>query len=565
MAESDELRQRRRAFADAMAGLRLNPRDLARGSAAVSSMRVPIDEVVPGLIETLGSPDADLRSLAAQLLRLQGDAAAVPALLAALQDADENVRFHAIEALGALGAADAVEPCVAIAGGGSWFLAAGALQALADIGRPLDPARLRGHLENRWLRESALMALAATAPESVLEAVAGDAIALLDAGASPTACAKSLITIHARLDARHGGGDACMRLWLRRVATSATLERLVHAAEDSGGDARTSLTRVLTWLSGPQVAAALVRLLPDAERPELLLNALELHQRDAIVPLLTALGGDAPASPIVIAGLGWIGDRTATLPLLDQLRAFPDHAIVIAGALARLRDPRALDALIELLAADDAAVRHAAIGAINAIGAPETESRLQPLLIDARAHVREAAVRIAGYFGFRSCVSALLAACSDAVPGVRLAALECIAVMDHPAVEARLTAARASEDAPTRISAVRGLSAWEAPVATSLLRLALADEDVWVRYSAARALGTRLDESSRTELLELATDDPAAPVRIAAIESAGVPTSAAEHDLLSRVAASDSEPEVRQAARLVLDRHDGGPSDRRRA
>ena len=84
MAESDDLRQRRRAFADAMAGLRLNPRDLARGSAAVSSLRVPMDEVVPGLIETLGAPDADLRSLAAQLLRLQGDAAAVPSLLAAM-------------------------------------------------------------------------------------------------------------------------------------------------------------------------------------------------------------------------------------------------------------------------------------------------------------------------------------------------------------------------------------------------------------------------------------------------------------------------------------------------
>jgi HEAT repeat protein len=565
MAESDELQQRRRAFADAMAGLQLNPRDLARGSAAVSSLRVPIDEVVPGLIETLGAPDADLRSLAAQLLRLQGDAAAVPSLLAALEDADENVRFHAIEALGALGAAEAVEPCVAVASGGSWFLAAGALQALADIGRPLDPARLRGHLENRWLRESALAALAATAPESELEAVAGDAIALLHAGASPTACAKSLLTIHARLDARHGGGDACLRLWLSRIATSVTLERLLQAAEDSGGDERTALTRVLTWLSGPQVAAALVRLLPDAERPELLLDALELHQRDAIVPLLAALGRDLPASPIVIAVLGRLGDGTATLPLLDELRAFPDHAIVIAGALAQLRDPRALDALVELLAADDAAVRHAAIGAINAIGAPETESRLQALLIDAHAQVREAAVRIAGYFGFRSCASALLAACSDSVPGVRLAALECIPGVDHPAVEARLTAALASEDAPTRISAVRGLSAWDDPVATALLRLALADEDMWVRYSAARALGRRLDESARAELLDCAATDSAPPVRIAAIEAAGVPASDAERALLTHLAANDPEREVRETARAMLARDEGSTAGRPRA
>jgi HEAT repeat protein len=528
-------------------------------------LRVPLEESVPALIDLLGASDPDLRSMAAQLLRLQGDAAAVPPLLDALQDADENVRLHAIEALGTLGATDAIEPLVAIASGGSWFLAVGALEALADIGGFVDPARLRAHLGNRWVSEAALAALVATAPESELGPIVGEAVALLDAGMSAAAVARSLGTIHDRLDAWHGGGDACLRLWLKRSLTPERLDRLIHAAENRNDEGRASLTRVLTWLTGSAVAAALVRLLPDAGRPELILEALVRDKHDAIVPLLETLKGEAAAPPSVIAALGMLGESSATMPLIEHLASFPDHAIVVAGALARLRDPRALDALIDLLADDDAAARHAAIGAINAIGAPEIEHRLHGLLDDSRPHVREAAVRIAGYFGFRSCAAALVAACTDPAPGVRLAALECVAAVDEPDVETRLTAALAADDRATRVSAVRGLSAWDSEAATPLLCVALGDSDVWVRYAAARALAARHDAPARARLLDLAATDLAPPVRIAAIESAGGPASQAERDFLSRLAATDPEPEVRHAARTVLDGANGDVPGRRRS
>jgi HEAT repeat protein len=563
MAEPEGREQRGRAFAAAIAGLRRNPRDLAHGSAAASVLRVPLDESVPALIDLLGAADPDLRSMAAQLLRMQGDATAVPPLLDALQDVEENVRLHAIEALGTLGATDAIEPLVAIASGSSWFLAVGALEALADIGGSVDPARLRAHLGNRWVREAALAALVATAPESQLEPMVGEAIALLDAGMSATAVARSLITVHQRLDARHGGGDACLRLWLERSVTPERLDRVIHAAENSNDEDRARLVRVLTWLSGSAVAAALVRLLPGAGRPELILEALVRDPQRAIVPLLESLKSGGAASPSVIAALGLLGESSATMALIDHLASFPDRAIVVAGALARLRDPRALDALADLLADDDAAVRHAAIGAINAIGAPEIERRLHGLLADSRAHVREAAVRIAGYFGFPSCAAAVVAACADPVPAVRLAALECVAAMDGPDVETRLTAALAADDQATRVSAVRGLSTWESAAATPLLRAALGDPNVWVRYAAARALAGRHDALTRARLLDLAATDPAPQVRIAAIESAGAPASQAETSLLSLLAETDPEPEVRHAARTLLDRDNGDDPGRR--
>ena len=112
-----------------------------------------------------------------------------------------------------------------------------------------------------------------------------------------SAVARSLITIHKRLDAWHGGGDACLILWLKRGVTPERLDRLLLAAENSSDADRASLTRVLTWLTGSAVAAALVRLLPDAGRPEPILEALVRDRHDAIVPLLESLKGGAAAPP----------------------------------------------------------------------------------------------------------------------------------------------------------------------------------------------------------------------------------------------------------------------------
>ena len=59
---------------------------------------------MPGLLAALGDADADVREAAAEALGQIGDAAAVPGLLAALGDADWRVRRAAAAALGQIGA-----------------------------------------------------------------------------------------------------------------------------------------------------------------------------------------------------------------------------------------------------------------------------------------------------------------------------------------------------------------------------------------------------------------------------------------------------------------------------
>ncbi len=79
--------------------------------------------------------------------------------------------------------------------------------------------------------------------------------------------------------------------------------------------------------------------------------------------------------------LGRIGDRKATLALVAALDD-PELALPVAGALARLGDADAFDALMGLLGHADSAVRQAAIAALNSIGHPDMPARIDGLLAD---------------------------------------------------------------------------------------------------------------------------------------------------------------------------------------
>jgi len=66
------------------------------------------------LLEELASPVSARRAAAAKELGRLGDAAAAPALIAALRDADADVAREAATSLGLLGSATAVEPLIAV-------------------------------------------------------------------------------------------------------------------------------------------------------------------------------------------------------------------------------------------------------------------------------------------------------------------------------------------------------------------------------------------------------------------------------------------------------------------
>ncbi len=106
-------------------------------------MRVRSTASVEPLTQQLKSVEADNRALAANALARirQPIAAAVPALLEALNDNDHNVRANAARALGVSKDAKAVEPLIKLLGDKNEQVQVSAIRALAAIGdkRALDP------------------------------------------------------------------------------------------------------------------------------------------------------------------------------------------------------------------------------------------------------------------------------------------------------------------------------------------------------------------------------------------------------------------------------------------
>jgi HEAT repeat protein len=115
------------------------------------------------------SPREDVREAAAAALGKLGDEGSVEALMAALSDVAENVRWFAVEGLGKLGASQAVPQIAEMLGTDeSRIVRAIAASTLGDLGQPAAIPALRSALDdaNERVRENAVGALQALATSS---------------------------------------------------------------------------------------------------------------------------------------------------------------------------------------------------------------------------------------------------------------------------------------------------------------------------------------------------------------------------------------------------------------
>jgi len=307
-------------------------------AAALGEIGAP---AVPGLLAALRDAEEDVRREAAWVLGKIGDAAAVPGLLAALHDADVDVRVAAAAALGQIGDATAVP---------------GLLAALHDA-----------DVDVRWTAARALERIGDAA------AVPGRLAALGDADA----------------DVRWAAAVA-----LGQIGDNAAVPGLLAALGDADADVR-------------EAAAAALGEIGDAAAVPGLLAAL----RDA----------DWRVRRAAARALRWIGDAAAVPGLLAALGdAYADVREAAAAALGEIGDAAAVPGLLAALGDANADVREAAAAALGEIGAPAVPGLLAALG-DADERVREAAAEALGQIGAPA-VPGLLAALGDADADVRQAA-----------------------------------------------------------------------------------------------------------------------------------------------
>ena len=512
----------RRAAPDAIAALlnsvRENHHNLSLLNSALQVLALSDVDTLSPLVEFLNGPDTDLRMQAALALGEQRDPRAAPALMDALGDKDANVRYHAIEALGKMRAVEAADALAGIAEARDFFLSFPALDALTQIGDSRVAPRLVPLLEDELLREPAAAALGKLGDEKAVAPLA----AMLNTPSAPTpVIAESLAVLYDRYEKLYGEGKHIADLSCRAVdATGA--QNLLDALDGQTTENLRPLALVLGWLEGAAVERALTHLLGRADARNEIVEALVRHGSGVTNLLIEQLAAeDLEIRRSAVVALGRMGDARATPALVRVLEEDAELTISAASALAKIGDRRAFDALLGLIGDADAAVRQAVVGALNSLGAPEMPARIVPLLGDEDPNVRESAVRVAGYFGYAECADLLLERCRDEDERVRRAAIEHLPYLEDPRVVGVLVHALEHETPKVRAVAASALAQVEETETVSHLADALKDEDAWVRYFAARSLGQRGASESVEALAGVAQADKFNHVRIAALEALG--------------------------------------------
>lgn len=483
-------------------------------------------DTIPALIDCLNSEDVDLRIYAALALGeqhelLRGDRPdrrAIPALIRALKDTDTNVRYHAIDALGHLHAAPAAEPLIEIATSGDFFLAFPALDALTRIGDPMVTSRLVPLLEDDLLCTAVANALSQLGDASVVPALA----ALLNRSGIPVVeIAQAIAILSDRYETIYREGNYIAELAASQIS-AAGIQNLLDAVPRAKPEELKAIVMLLGKMQGNRVEAALAQLLGQATVRSSVIEALVRYGKRVTELLSEQLKAeDLEIRRAAVVALGRIGDPRAVPALTHLLTKDPELMITTASALAQIGDRRAYDGLLSLMGYPDAAVRQAAVAALNSLGHPDMLTHTIDLLQDKDPHVRESAVKIAGYFAFKECVTLLFDRCRDPDENVRRAAIELIPYLENAPVLPTLIAALENETPKVRAAAARALGQMESTLAYPYLNRALKDADAWVRYYAVRAIGSHGYSEAVEALAHLSHFDPAPQVQIAAVEALG--------------------------------------------
>ena len=489
------------------------------------------------LIAALRDVDADVRWNAASALGQLNDSRAVEPLLAALKDADQRVRQSAVWALGRMKDPRAVEPLIA---------------ALKDADQNVrkSAAWALGQLEDLRAVKPLLVALE-DADEDVRTAAAEALGWLKDSWAT-----EPLIAALKDKDQRVRQNAAWMLgEMLNTLKDLRATEPLIAALKDADKDVRKEAARALGRLEDSRAVEPLIVALKDADEGVRAAAAEALGwltDSRAVEPLIVALkDADEGVRAAAALGLSWLTDSRAVEPLITALKDANQNVRKWAAlALVPLNDPRAVEPLIAALKDADQNVRKFAASALSRLKDPRAVEPLIVALKDADKDVRKEAAEVLGELKDPRAVEALLAALKDADKDVRKEAARALGRLKDPRVVDPLIAALKDADEDVRAAAAGELGWLEDPRAVEPLLAALKDADQNVRKFAASAL-SRLKDPRAVEALLAALKDADKDVRQNAAKALGrLEDSRPVEPLIA--ALKDANKDVRGAAAKAL-------------
>ena len=558
--------------AEVLAAALAEPENVGRRNAVVEALVGLGPQAVPALLGAL-ERRPEHRKLLADALGLIGDLRAGAALAPLVDDADANVRVAAAEALGRIGGTAARAALQQALARGELLLSQAALEGLNRLGASLPMGIVEPLLTAPTLRASALEALGRTGALAVLGIIGA---ALADpARSTRDAAIRALAELYRRLDSA-GREAVSSEVAGHRDALPALTTALLEATLGTQRDAalllglfkRPEAARPLVLALGDrELREAAMQALtmigaPAAETLATCAPDLESELRADAYALLPRLG-PAASDPRVQALLA---------EALDDESA--EAAAAAAGALGEVGDREALAPLLRALGREEA-VAHAAADALGRLGARHYDE--VRVLVQSRGLGGADApylCRALGACGRADDAPLLKQALGGDVPAVRRAAAEALAQLPPASdVDEALTFALADESVDVRASAARALGQHRAGAAADALARCALESEPLVRASASRALGqVATAHAVARSLLRRVADsrDPAAAVPalealarlddriddarfIAALAALDGETVKAAARALALRASTSPDP-IRQAAQAALER-----------
>ena len=515
--------------------------------AARSAARLGSTSAADAVVEWLVEPDVRVRLGACDLIRQVPTPRAVAALGRVLGDPDAAVRLAAVAAMGASGSAQATGPLLGHVDDASAEVRVEVIQALTRLGNRAAALPLQGKMgdsapEVRRAAARALGELGEPRTESALVLALRDAVPAVRAEA-----VTSLGKLHA--------ADAV-------PAMAPLLEE--RAAPEVRVAAVNALGRIGSLTAVRVLIPALAGDDPSAEASPVR-DALIACGTAAVPSLAAALRSDVNnvAAGAALA-LGSIRSPAAADLITQAMHRSSVAPLAGLRALAKLRDPAALAAVLEMIGDPQPFVRKQAIETLNTLLEPARHDgrAIEPIvaaLRDAKItpEDREQLVRALGRTGAPRALGFLVPLAAAPVNGLRGAALAALGELGPLGQDATLLAGLSDDLPAVRMGAALSLAVAGGEASVGELLARMRELPAYDRTAWGIALSGTMSRAGARVLpaIDSAYDDAGALERDALIEGLGRLRDAAAGVLLSRWSSHAEDPADRRKIAEALAGH----------
>lgn len=468
--------------------------------------------------ELLKHPNANVRGAVALYMGRAQPYGATRYIVEAMRDAEQWVRFSAVEAMGLLGDVRQLEPLLEIAREESGAVMDAAIDALSRMATPSNSYEILMTL-NDCIKEDAVMPVS-----SIVEILEKAALASWDVNKFVT-LRDMLFKIfdNAAEDPDIDRRKTALRgfVLLRDCRGISRVLRFMYALDELDEDTE------------EYIISALGDLCAEFDLPDEVLERIKKGGKNTITLIkLTGRMRSAEALPAlelamergernemraILAAIEEIGSADSEKLLYKAIYSSDGHVRKIAArTLARVAGDKAADNLFAMIIRERYRdVIEGVTDALAGMGSEVVRAGFIELLSSERVNLREMGCRGLGKMGEEASTEPLIKALEDEDPVVRKAAYVSLAMLGAPSAMEPVIKGLTLCDEDTCIAIMDSLNAVATDELVETLRRKLADKSLWVRYHAVTLLGEMIDRGSEEALIDmLCNDEP--PVKAAA-------------------------------------------------